>query len=503
MKHRFVLIWAAVLTIAMGLMSGPAFAGGYEYPGDGARALGRGAANLARADDPMTMFINPAGLGSLMGTQFMLTSHLTFLKACVSRDGEYDPSYTDGQAGVAHEKLCNSDRFTLVPSLGVTFRASKRIGIGIGVHPPNSAQKMVFGKRSGSRMVGGEEQELPGFVNTSNGELPSPLRYMLVEDDVIVLYPTIAIGVRPLDWLQFGFAFSAGFATFDVTNYTRAISVGEDQGGDTPTSFSVTDKFVPRFVASMHLIPHDRLDIVAAIRYDDDVRAKGKLQAKTILGEGEGRINYTAPRPLWVSGGIRYAHRTSPRPDDARAVSELSGRVEDPMANEVFDLEVNVVYERNSHVRDHTFTVNDLTIGTMAPFPEFTVAVPHRWKDQLSIRAGGDWNVLPGVLALRAGASFETEGFRKGYAFTDYLPFQRYGAHAGLTIRFNQFELSGAFAHYFHKTFDNRPGSTFQVVNNPFAVPPASPVSDGDVINDGTFSGRINIGSVALRYFWF
>ena len=510
-------ILSVLLAFAIVSLTSPesASAGGYEYPGDGARAMGRGAANLARADDPMTMFINPAGLGSLPGIQFMMSAHLTFMKACIERLGvdgaeleEYDASYGGGK----QEKICNgggkiSNRLTLVPSIGVTFRASKAIGIGIGIHPPNSVQKMIWGDDVGSRGSGDTAQELPGFV----GDKPSPVRYQLVDDDVIVAYPTIAIGVKPVKWLQFGASFAAGFANFKVNNYTRATldansPGGEDQLLDVPTSFSVKDRFVPRFVASVHLIPHDRLDIVAAIRVEDTIHATGKIKAQTILGDGAGKIRYNAPRPMWVSGGIRYAHRLRARADDSSAVSELSGRVEDQMSNELFDIEVNVVYEKNTEVKDHTFTVSGLTVGTLPGFPDFDVAVPHRWKDQLSIRAGGDWNVIPGVLALRTGASYETRGFRKGYAFADYFPLERLGIHAGLTVRINRWEVSGGYAHFFMKTFDNGDGLTRQVVNVP---PPAGeipdtyePVLDGDVTNGGKYSARINIGSIALRYFF-
>ena len=200
LQYRIISLIAAFAMATLGML-GTAAAGGYEYPGDGARAMGRGAASLARADDPMTMFINPAGLGSLAGTQFMLTGHLTFFKACIERLGPiqpdgtqpplvYDPSYTGGDTGISQQKICNGDgkiskRLTLIPSFGVTFRASKKVGIGIGLHPPNSIQKMFWGTKSSTRLAAGEDQEIPGFVDAPSGSsvasgvVPSPGRYQL------------------------------------------------------------------------------------------------------------------------------------------------------------------------------------------------------------------------------------------------------------------------------------------------------------------------------------
>ena len=324
---------------------------------------------------------------------------------------------------------------------------------------------------------------------------------------MIVAYPTIAVGVKPLDWLQLGVAFASGFAHIEVTNYTRALSGGEDRTGDTPTTFTVKDRFVPRLVGSIHLIPHDRLDIVGAFRVEDTIRASGSVKAKTeLLGDGGGKATYSAPRPTWISGGIRYAHRKTKRPSDPQAVSELSGRVEDPMSNETFDVEVNVVYERNKAIKNHKFAVENLVIGDLVTLPDFSVDIPHRWKDQLSIRAGGDWNAIPGVLALRTGVSYETEGFRKGYAYADYFPFERVGVHGGLTVRMNRFELSASFAHFFQKTFDNGDGLgddgevlSPQIITT---LDPNEPTLKGDAINGGKYSGRINVASFALRYFF-
>ena len=78
--------------------------------------------------------------------------------------------------------------------------------------------------------------------------------------------------------------------------------------------------------------------------------------------------------------------------------------------------------------------------------------VPTKWKGktQLSLRAGGDYNLMPGLLALRAGVSYESDGADVEYLdITNYM-LGRIGVHTGLTLRVaGKTDLSLAFAHFF------------------------------------------------------
>jgi hypothetical protein len=73
-------------------------------------------------------------------------------------------------------------------------------------------------------------------------------------------------------------------------------------------------------------------------------------------------------------------------------------------------------------------------------------------KDQLTVRAGGDYNVLPGLLALRAGVSYETRG--QDPAMLNVLGYMlgRTGLHAGLTFRVaGKTDISIGYAHFIHE----------------------------------------------------
>ena len=133
-----------------------------------------------------------------------------------------------------------------------------------------------------------------------------------------------------------------------------------------------------------------------------------------------------------------------------------------------------------------------------------TVGLRHNWQDQLSVRLGGDWNAIPGKLAARAGFSYETSGFtgigsKTSKAGTiDFMPLRRFGLHLGLTGRIKRAELTGAFTYFWHTTHDNQSGGTEQLVVDPFT----GVQLPGDTVNNGAFSSRIVVGSIAFRYFF-
>ena len=490
-----VATWTGVIDVAK--------AGGYEWPGGSARAIGRGSTGLARADDPIMALLNPAAAGS-MPSQLYVGINLAWQGACIDQPGTVDPGYTDGEEGIENPKICNginrpAERSTLLPLVGGVVRLGKRGGLLFGLDPPFGERRMIW-EQTTTEIDGVETPgfyEAPPGVDVAGGLLPSSGRYMLVRSDVIVVHATFGFGVKLADWLQIGAGFGYGFGRAKFITYTRFLQEGTDPAGDTPTDVTATDWFMPRAVGSIHFIPHDSVDIMAGFRWDDDFRGSGSLTADTVAGEATGSVSYRAPQPLWITFGIRYAKRTAPR---AKLDGPGDGS-DDPMLNETFDLELDVIYERNRQVDNHYFQTGDLTIVTgpdssiVIPAATRPAVVPHRWKDQVSIRFGGDYNVMPGKLALRLGTSYETNGFREGYGFIDYLPMQRFGIHAGLSGRFGRVELSVGYVHFFTTTFNNPNGLAPQIV-----VDLEGPVDDVTVTtNSGTYTAHVDMFGWSIR----
>jgi long-chain fatty acid transport protein len=546
---RFCLLGLSSL-----LIGSSASAGGYEFPGDGARALGRGGAFAARADDPMAIVVNPAGLASLPGTQIWVSTHLAFAKDCFTRnqpgvaaDGTTPtaPVWPDGWGqdpsgnAISYTEVCNekNKRFSAVPSIAVTWRISKRIGMGFGVIPSNGGLAQRWGGRSYQvDNANGSQRSYQGYVeapagstaagNTplvplSNGQglLPSPTRFQLVERRVVALYPTIAVGARPFRWMQIGAAFGWGIAGVRFVQSFRNLVSGEEPNAfEGQAASEAKDWFAPRVSASIHFIPHDKVDIVGVFRWDEAFRATGTLEAAVPaidngaasgLNTLKGRSTVFVPRPWWITFGVRYADRITRRPDDPDAPGRQSGLVQDPMSSERWDIEANLTYEKNSKVDRFDVMIEGLDAEQGSPLVppggiNASASVRENWQDQLSVRVGGDWNVIRGKLALRSGFSYETNGFTgigsktsKGGTI-EFMPLQRFGLHLGLTGRIKRAELTGGFAYYWHTTHNNTNGGTEQLVIDPFA----GVQLPGDTVNNGAFSSRIVVGSIAFRYFF-
>jgi hypothetical protein len=546
----------ALAAFGLGVAFAPpvASAGGLEFPAPGTVSLGRGGASFARPGDPMALLYNPANLAGMQGIQLSLQTHLAFYDACFQREGTYqeysaepgmadrnngnrirrvdeDPTFIEASAFNAAgaypdaqlPEVCNSGPPGIVPELILTWRAHRKVGIGIGFVAPAAVGHTVWG---GDTTIGDRT-----YRGTVNG-LPAPSRYGLVEEQLIVAFPTIGVGVNVHPRLRIGVAFGSGFGFFDFTNVTRAVQ-GEDFAGDIFTELSASDPFIPKITASVHAIPHDNLDISLTFSWTDTVRAEGDIKLTTGYYRETPVDELTipgavleAPQPWQIALGIRYADRISPRTDNPDQVARLSRRVEDPMSNERFDIELNVVYERNSVVNEFGVTMPqcDMATGatcqtqadgssafvvnaapfTPAPIPA-SLTLAHNWQDSLSVRLGGDYNVMPGLAAIRLGFSFESKGVEDGYEQLDFMPFMRFGAHIGLTMRLGFFDISLAYAHIqqVETTVSVQNGQITQVhAEETFAdlQDRESVAGHGTIINAGRYRSNFDVVSLGLTY---
>ncbi|MEZ4248383.1 MAG: hypothetical protein R3B99_09105 [Polyangiales bacterium] len=568
MSKRLGLALAAVSSL-LAFAPTPAHAGGLEFAGPGTTALGRGGAAYARPGDPMALWYNPANLADLQGIQLSLQTHLVMYEACHRREGTYgsysgvaanDPTtmtelerFNTGIAADPGERsafegmvpdgelpnVCNSAPPGIVPELVLSWRAHKRVGIGIGFVAPAAPSHVVYGETT---RIGDQR-----YVGTVNG-LPSPTRYNLIEQQLLAGWPTVGVGVNVHKRFRIGGAFGFGFALAEFDSIVRAIR-GEEFAGDVRAQLSMKDMFVPRITVSAHAVPHDNLDVSFTFSWTDDVRASGDvtLTSGYYRAERLERLRISGatldvPQPWQMALGIRYADRIVPRPESADEVAQLSRRVEDPMSNERFDVEVNVVYERNSNVDQYSVSMGNcaedryvaedlggspltssncggMTASGAIPFaieadaflsanlPE-NLVIPHNWKDSLSIRVGGDYNIMPGLAAIRLGFSFETKGIEDGFEQLDFLPFMRFGAHVGLTMRLGMFDVSLAYAHIhqFNTTVSLNDAGLKQI-NAEERLAELSPDPDdrplagpGTIINGGRFTSNFDVVSLGLTY---
>jgi hypothetical protein len=394
-------------------------------------------------------------------------------------------------ANEPYPNVCLRGMAKALPQLALAMKLSPDLGVGLGFFPPDVAGMSQWGNSDGT-------------VDTPNGKRPNPMRFGPGATLLSTSYFSVlaAIGYRAAHWLRVG----AGLQWTAVAYDTRSWAVGSvsDPSVSIRADAFGRDLFIPGIVASVAVKPIDALDIAVGFRWSDRVKNTAKVDITTsAFGTGvlypyldpSGQVQnlggsvptttnnevaaVNAP-PIYVpqlSLGVRYANRLQPEPKDRAKAHAAAGRtVEDPMQTERFDLELDGVYYFNSvndatvaTITGGTVTINQIgadgtivppqvievghcrvpLVDKVCPLPSRDAVTSHHGMNQLSLRFGGDYNVLPGLLALRAGVSYENAGQKPQYLeFTSYM-LQRVGLHIGFTLRVAQkTDISLAFSHF-------------------------------------------------------
>ena len=226
-----------------------------------------------------------------------------------------------------------------------------------------------------------------------------------------------------------------------------------------------------------------------------------------------------AGQPFQFTLGARYADRVRPRRD-------VNGhRHADSLHDENWDLELNLVYEQLSQVQDFvvsspagsstTLQPGGGAAPVVVPLPN-PIPLPHGWSDLLTMRLGGDVNVIPDQFALRAGVSFELpvdQRYRR-YASNDFIAGWRFGAHVGASLRVDSFDFSLAYVFFLGETVNNTGVANLRQVNalgssgtcagtptgQPVAQSGCYPNGFGSVVNGGIFSQMFHAVSLGATY---
>lgn len=518
MKRALAL---ASICAASTLAVSSAQAGGLEYNGAGARALGRGGAFAARADDPMALQYNPARMVDLEGSQLLLSINAALYDVCAARSGNFGDNFNGdesesvfsqggdptGWANQAFPEVCNQTPFSPGASLVFTHRFNDQWALGVGLLTPTAAASVNFG--DDGRIAG--------------GTLPNPVRYQLQKQNHLLFRPTVGVAYKPLRWLRLGANFEWGVARLSQTNYAVQ-GAGENPAGDLRTDFVGTDAFIPALTTSVDIEPMDGLNFMLGFRWSDKIRANGDLtvtsgdfapppqenwRATTNLSD----VRLTVPMAWSLSFGARYAMMRSATEREVDTTGATSTneppRPRDPMRDEVFDVEVDAVFERNSMVNQFDLALPQGSIVNVGsgipgspssiPLPDnrLGIVLPHQWRDQITLKVGGDWNVIRSLLAVRAGFHYESSGIDKGYTQLDFFPSERYGVHLGATVRLmERLDLSLAYAHIFHASVTVSASDAQYRQLAPLPLSMDTPA----IVNAGKYTASIDVLSLQASY---
>lgn len=448
-----------------------------ESPDTGVVQLGRGGAWLVRADDPLAVYVNPAALvtqghGVTVGTQ------LLFLRRCfdrVSADGSR-PSPGQDLAAPPNETCADVSPYPN-PQLAASFRLHQRVALGVGVLSPHGVGAASW---PASRVY----PDRTGLT-----EHPSPQRYLLLSSDDLVLWPTLSLGVAATRELSFGAGFVWGVAALDFATMTEAISPPRDASepddftNDVRARVRGFDGFVPGLVGSVLWSPSKIVSLAAWARWSDAIRMRVRLTTQASPYTAGGRIDAASVAdpanrtdvedagelrlaiPAEAKLGVRFR---LPRSDvlSPRWGLGHGGWIQDPLSSELFDVEIDLTWAGNGAVDalDVRFDPGIQIRPTTGFVPE-DASVAHGWRDALGVRVGADVAVLPDLLALRAGAFFESSAANAQQVQIDFQPSERVGLGAGATVRLGPVDLSVAYQHTFFGAIDNDGTGTLHAIS--------------------------------------
>lgn len=512
-NSKEVIRLAAAAAMACAVLPSSAWGFGIELPENGAAAFGRGGAFTARASDPSAVMHNVAGIMALPGLQITLSSNVGRFEHCFQRSGNYqsrtsasldatgtvfdtgggDALYLSGN--VPYPRICNDAAVSLAPMILGTYRINRMFSIGFGVFAPSTT---------------GSGQNYPDTVvarDTMTGmsfNAPSPARNLLFRKNLLVLHPVIALAVQPTRWLRFGLGVEPSFGRFQFGLHVNALaSQAQSPNTDVAINLDASGFFMAGSL-STQVLPTSFLSFGANFHYNFGIDASGTANnvafPYTRAPAGNIASSFTIDSmkvnlPWTLRVGARYNMPRAGRPTQNDGTGTY-----DPMTDDVFDIEANFTYEATSSLANTSLTntgsINAGPILGQVPAPP-SIVIRSDLSDVVGFRLGGDFNIIPGTLAVRVGGSYETGG-ASPLATSIHLPAYAGGTvNAGVSYRWRWLTISAGYGHFFFQDFDASTGVRNVTVPSPqITTCSATQGSDACTINRGTYTAHMNSGSI-------
>lgn len=501
--HNIGRALASGCGLAVALTCGVAGASnGLESPEAGSNQVTRGGAWLARADDATAAYFNPAALvrqtsSVHLGAQLMMTSY------CFDRRGANGQPISPGNdlAPPPGEVCADTPPFPN-PQLAASFRLHKRFALGLAVLGPHSTGNVEWPETI---------TYADRFGDTPH---PAPNRYLLLKNNTFALFPTLSGSFAINRNLSVGAGFVWGVVALDFSNMAEAASPQRDPSEpddftqDIRSQITGVDAFVPGFVASVQWSPLRWLDIAAWYRFSDKVRTKFDLLAQSNYyanggAVAEGNLNDPSTTtdvkeagtfqfriPMEARLGFRYHMPRGGRPKLQKWVSKHRGWARDPMATDLFDVEIDLTWAHNSTVDTYEVRVNPgiNIVGTPGTVPE-NADQDRQWRDVLGVRLGGEYVVIPDFFALRLGGFFESKGVDDEYLTTDFHQGERIGVGGGAALRLSRFDISLGYQHTHFVKLDNGGNGKVHTLSGDATAPNSQ---SRQAVNGGSLTQSLN-----------
>jgi long-subunit fatty acid transport protein len=465
-----------------------------EYPDNGAAAFSRGGAWLATASDPLAAHYNPAAMAT-QSNGFELSLLFAYNSVCYSRKnpgnaptGPTQNTLDDPGAAAHYIPVCNetSVQPRIIPSLGVVWRAADDLAFGFAVVPP-----ATYGSTPGEwptttegRLASGQSQSVP-----------APYRYMTVGARATILHPTFSFGYELAKGFRVGAGFIWSVAVIDTESFGAATTDPAQKGDaaqfDSHSRLRTKDLFVPGAILAIHWSLTENLDAALWGRWIDAINATDG-QVDVLGGYYDGTAGYSRPAPVCqdldtpcqgqavpnrfegadfkqfryvatppeARAGIRF-HLPRAKALSAEALPATGPAVRDPLRDDVFDVEVDGSYTMNS--------VADTITIRFRGSPDGRAIVPVRpqgnlppradrptgYKDSWGVRLGGQYNIVAGKFAVRAGTWYETAAADAEWLNISPVPAARGGFGGGIVYRHGSMDFSAGYQRHYSMGLDN------------------------------------------------
>lgn len=555
-----------------------------EFPDNGSEQMARGGAWVARASDPLATVFNPAGLAG-QPSRVTLQNNTIFEHTCFTRINAASDTTNDPLAGPggAYPRVCNDVSPTINPQLGATIKLTDRLGLGLLVIAPSSGGQKTFpdfvpdgagqlqaapnryllvqqkgiilfptvgvgyevvdNLRIGASFSWGFARlNLTSATASLNADSTTPAgndtRATLQVKDYFI--PAFTLGtiwsatpnIDVAGWYKWSDSIRATGDVGTAANfYTKQNAAGDNKNvryGDT-----IFDDCGAGTAAAQMAKPCGN---------GDNAHVKIAIPMEAKLG-----FRYHQPRALPIATAPAIAAPvpvTPATPEEGPPAADLapapappappaetaSRHVRDPLATDVWDIEADLTWANNSAIDNieirfpgdasgkGTLPVAGVAGGEIPPNAD----QKRHYKDVFGVRVGGDYNVIPDALALRAGGFFETSAADPQYQNIDFAASARFGLALGLTYRLrvgqgdkaSALELMLGYGHVFFadqsRTDPNASGSPALAgtsCNKVDPVPGTQTCSDGNPryrtkwpVNLGTITNSVNVINAGVAY---
>lgn len=419
---------AALLSLAF---ASPAFASGFYFGDNGTKALMQGGAFAGEADDLTALQYNPAGLANMAGFNFLVDAQLLNHETAYTRQ---DNAGAVGPTSPTPNTVRNTGGLFFLPFAGVSYGinlGTRRLTVALGIYGPPSVGRYQYPIPDYTKNAAGT-----GYVNTPRREAPN--RYQLINNDVIILYPTLALAFQIHRRFQVGVSVQYVYSTFSFkqtiyadAGLTKPMTMAqEDLAYDSQVGVAMTGRPNVTAIVGAMVKPLDNLSFGASLRPQIPVRADGKLSLQ--LGEratdlGSSVIGDQATLALTLPLELRIGLHFRP-------ISRLG-------------LNLDYVYQGWQSVNELVLTPKDVTLklGSAEPKPVAEFHIPKHWTFSNSVRFGASFDVIK-RLTLHAGAFYETGAAPSEQTGIDFLHFDRVFISGGATVRLWKLDVLLGFA---------------------------------------------------------